>query len=64
MLSWSSRGFFLCFKMLGTIRVVGVVGDLGVVGVVGGVRFVAADSEGWRMREGQEKIYINVRPKL
>ena len=64
MLSWSSRGFFLCFKMLGTIRVVGVVGDLGVVGVVGvvgGVRFVAAESEGRRMRVGQEKFkYITI----
>ena len=50
MLSWSSCGFFLRFKMLGTIRVVGVVGvvgAVGVVGVVGGVRFVAADSGGW-----------------
>ena len=34
-LCWSSSGFFLCFRTLGTIR---------VVGEVGGVRFVAADS--------------------
>ena len=40
-LSWSSSGFFFCFKMLGTIRVVGEVGDVG---------FVAADSGGGRMR--------------
>ena len=26
------------------------------MGVVGGVKFVAADSEGWRMRVGQENL--------
>ena len=47
-LCWSSSGFFLCFRMLGTIR---------VVGEVGGVRFVAADSGGgWRMRGGGWKV--------
>ena len=27
-LCWRSSGFFLCFRMLGTIRVVGVVGGV------------------------------------
>ena len=29
------------------------------MGVVGGVKFVAADSEGWRMRVGQEKFKLH-----
>ena len=45
-LCWSSSGFFLCFRMLGTIR---------AVGEVGGVRFVAADSGGVEVEGGRQE---------
>ena len=51
-LCWSSSGFFLCFRMLGTIRVVGEVG--GVAADSGGVEdeggWVEGGGGGWRMR--------------
>ena len=54
-LSWRSSGFFLCFRMLGTFR---------VVGMVGGVRFVAADSAGVEDEGGGQEEETNARHGL
>ena len=49
-LCWSTSGIFLCFRMLGTIRVVGVVG-----GVAADSAGVEDEGGGWRGWRGVER---------